>query len=312
MHAKGGSEETSGAAMEVAPGCTAIDTGSRFSAAHNDSRIDENKCEGGREDEDDHRCAKLQPEDVIGCPRRCLSCSDKISRWSTCGVQGALLSHFLDGPIFLASVVVGRKFAEPRCALALGVSCECSPSAHSMVVCGTSVRLEHCKGGDAGERGHASTAGGRGTQGDGDECLSWAEGDKLVGRHDGRTGCALSPVGGRSNICRAELFAVFARTCAKCSTGRGSWLRLDLDLIDEETQRTLQTSASFSSTLAQPPGVPVAGGAKAAKGGSGVGDGGSVEVLTMASYHVVKRAAHWYRIARGQWMAQHGLQPPPG
>jgi hypothetical protein len=279
----------------VAPGCTAIYTVSRPGAAHN-NRCDHN--DTSREYERASESVQLRPADVIGSPGRCLSCSDKISRWIACGVQGALLSHFLERPVWLKSVVVGRKYVEARCALALGVSSR----VHTKVY-GTSVKLEHFKGGDVGERGHCGADGGRGTQGDGDECLSWAEKDLFVGRHDGRTGSALAPAGGRSNVCRSELFKLFARTCATCSTQHGSWLRLDLN--SDHFDRVVFGKSSKSSLTA---GLAPKAESDTIKAESGTISRNCTETLEMEDYSALKRAAaEWYNAARSCWLSETGL-----
>ena len=47
-----------------------------------------------------------------------MSCSDKILKWNCLGIQGSLLSHIMH-PIYLSTIVIGRKFSQGICERAL-------------------------------------------------------------------------------------------------------------------------------------------------------------------------------------------------
>jgi tRNA-specific adenosine deaminase 1 len=52
-----------------------------------------------------------------------MSCSDKIAKWAACGVQGALLSRFLE-PVYVDHIVIGGIQSDDQHSSSLKSECE--------------------------------------------------------------------------------------------------------------------------------------------------------------------------------------------
>ncbi|XP_028391808.1 tRNA-specific adenosine deaminase 1-like [Dendronephthya gigantea] len=73
---------------------------------------------GGQQDLHDvgsgfHNVGVLRTKPGRGDPTLSMSCSDKIMKWCVLGCQGALISYFLEKPIYLASIVLGKCTYDP-------------------------------------------------------------------------------------------------------------------------------------------------------------------------------------------------------
>lgn len=151
---------------------------------------------------------------------RTMSCSDKICRWNVVGLQGALLSHFIE-PVYLGSLTLGYLYDHGH--LSRAVCCRLQHKSDLGVELSRPFRVNHPLLGRV--TAYEAT---RHTEKTNNLSLNWAHGDTSPEVIDGRTGACLSRTRNKptsARICKAALYDLFRDLCQK--TDRQDLLNVD-------------------------------------------------------------------------------------
>ncbi|NWU73372.1 DSRAD deaminase, partial [Pterocles burchelli] len=140
---------------------------------------------------------------------RTMSCSDKILRWNVLGLQGALLSHFIE-PVYLRSVTLGYLYSQGHLTRAI---C-CRVARDGNVLQGTlraPYRVNHPEVGRVSVYDSA-----RQTGKTKESSVNWCLADEgEVEVLDGTKGKVDGPKLEVSRVSKREIFALFRRLCAR-------------------------------------------------------------------------------------------------
>lgn len=161
---------------------------------------------------------------------RTMSCSDKICRWNVVGLQGALLSHFIE-PIYLESLTLGYLYDHGH--LSRAVCCRLQHKVDFGGDLPKPFKVNHPLLGRV--TAYEAT---RHTEKTNNMSVNWTSGDTAAEVTDGRTGACLSRTNNSptpSRICKASLYNLFKEICAKSQRD---------DLLNAETYREAKEKAT--------------------------------------------------------------------
>ena len=161
---------------------------------------------------------------------RTMSCSDKICRWNVLGLQGALLSHFIE-PVYLASLTLGYLYDHGH--LSRAVCCRLQHNSDLNTELPAPYHVNHPR------LGHVTAYDPpRETEKTNNLSVNWSIGDSVPEVTDGRTGACMTRTHNSptpSRICKAALFESFKEICTK--VGRE-------ELLNAETYREAKNMAT--------------------------------------------------------------------
>lgn len=161
---------------------------------------------------------------------RTMSCSDKICRWNVLGLQGALLSHFVE-PVYLASLTLGYLYDHGH--LSRAVCCRLQHNSDLNTVLPAPYHVNHPWLGRVTAYDPP-----RETEKTNNLSVNWSIGDTRTEVTDGRTGACMTRTHNSptpSRVCKAALYASFKEIAAKVDRQ---------ELVNAETYREAKKMAT--------------------------------------------------------------------